>query len=281
MEFNTYDQRGYVVRRGEQKYTYNNRGQLTSAFERDRFQAWYFYDDLNRIVACQDDKENVTLYFYANIYEQHLITHIHQPKQNKTFRFIYDDRNMLIAVETADQRFYVATDQNGSPLEFFDLNGNVVKQVRRSPFGKIVKDTNPDFYVPVDFHGGLLDPNTHLIYINDGFYDPSIGQWMVPKWENLASNMRLPTDVFIYRFHNNDPINRRPGTVNYMNDLSAWLQLFGYDLNKIQGSKYVDSLVYRPHETIQSQRNQKEFGVMSGLQCMLDKVSFGDWESWN
>lgn len=44
VEFNSYDGRGFVVRRGEHKYRYNSRGQLTHAYERDRFQVILYYN---------------------------------------------------------------------------------------------------------------------------------------------------------------------------------------------------------------------------------------------
>ncbi|XP_055530573.1 teneurin-m isoform X3 [Wyeomyia smithii] len=271
VEFNSYDARGYVVRRGEQKYRYNNRGQLIHALERDRFQTWYFYDDQGRLVASHDEKGNVTQYFYTNINSPELITHIHYPKVSRTFRFLYDDRDMLVAVETGEQRYYVATDQNGSPIAFFDINGNIVKEIRRTPFGKIIKDSNADFFVPIDFHGGLLDPNTRLVYMEKRLYDTSVGQWMTPSWEQLATEMRLHTDVFIYRFHNNDPINRKE-PMNYMNDLKSWLRLFGYDVTKMQGSKYTKDMIYKPKAMIKSPQLAPDFGVMSGLQCIVEKV---------
>ena len=209
VEFNAYDARGFVVRRGEQKFRYNSRGQLIHAHERDKFAAWYFYDDQGRLAATYDDKGNVTQFFYAHPYEGGLLTHVHLPRLSRTFRYTYDDRKQLICVETAEQRFYVGCDQTGSPLAIFDVQGNIIKQIRRAPFGKIVQDTNPDFYVPVDFHGGLLDANTNLLFIQDRLYDPNVGQWMTPLWEPLVTEMKVPTDVFIYRFHNNDPINRK------------------------------------------------------------------------
>lgn len=271
VEFNSYDARGYVVRRGEQKYRYNNRGQLIHAFERDKVQTWYFYDDLSRLVALYDEKGNVTQFFYANIMSPDLVTHAYFPKQEKIYRFLYDDRNMLVAVETGDQRFYVATDQNGSPLAFFDAAGNIVKEMRRTPFGRIIKDTNPELYIPIDFHGGILDPATRLIYTEKRLYDPTVGQWMTPLWEPLATSMNFPTDVFIYRFHNNDPINRKE-SMRYMADLDSWLKVFGYDLKKMQGSKYTKDRVYVPHATIKSPLLAPDFGVMSGLQCIVEKI---------
>lgn len=272
VEFNSYDSRGFVVRRGEQKYRYNSRGQLIHAFERDKFQSWYFYDDRGRLVSWKDDKENVTQYFYSNPTIPNLPTHVHYPKTGKTFRFLYDQRNIVISVETNEQRFYIACDHNGSPMALFDTNGNIVKNIKRSPFGKIVTDSNPDFYLPIDFHGGIFDPHTKLVLIDKRLYDPSVGQWMTPSWEPLATKLSTPTDIFIYRFQNNDPINKQQN-FTYMTDLASWLQLYGYNLDKIIGSKYTANMIYQPMVTVSSPQLAPDFGVISGLQCINDKVN--------
>ncbi|XP_064214919.1 teneurin-m isoform X7 [Tribolium castaneum] len=272
VEFNSYDNRGFVVRRGEQKYRYNSRGLLIHAFERDKFQTWYYYDDRGRLISWNDDKGNVTQYLYSNPSTPDLVTHLHFPKTGRTFRFLYDSRNVLITVEISEQRFYVATDQNGSPLGLFDINANLIKEIRRTPFGSITLDTNPDFYLPVDFHGGILDPNTKLVYINKRLYDPVVGQWMTPAWEQLATKLTTPTDVFIYRFNNNDPINSKT-TIDYMTNLNSWLKLYGYDMRNMLGSEYISRMVYRPQATITSPQLAPDFGVISGLQCIVEKVN--------
>ncbi|KAL6256891.1 hypothetical protein P5V15_011826 [Pogonomyrmex californicus] len=271
VEFNSYDGRGFVVIRGEHKYRYNSRGQLIHASEHKKFQIWYFYDDRGRLVSMNDDRENITQFFYANPKTPDLITHVHFPKSSKTFRFLYDSRDFLMTVETSEQRFYVATDQNGSPLALFDTNGNLIKEMRRTPFGKIIKDTNPDFYLPIDFHGGLFDPNTKLIYLNKRLYDPTVGQWMTPAWEQMANELTTPTDIFIYRFRNNDPINFKQN-VEYMTDLASWLKLYGYDISTMLGSEYTKQMVYQPSAIVTSPQLTPDFGVMSGLQCIVNRV---------
>ncbi|XP_013175097.1 PREDICTED: teneurin-3 isoform X3 [Papilio xuthus] len=272
LEFSSYDGRGFVIRRGEQKYRYNSRGQFVHAFERDKFQMWYYYDDRNRLVAWKDDKNNITQFFYTNPQTPNLITHMHFTKAEKTVRFLYDQRDFLTCIETEDQRFYVATDHNGSPLVIFDVNGDIVKELKRSPFGRIVKDTNPGFYVPVDFHGGILDYNTNLVYLDNRLYDPVVGQWMTPSWEHLATKLSLPTDIFIYRFKNNDPINKNQN-VPYMTNLGSWLQLFGYDMKKMMGAKYITDMVFQPMTSVTAPQLAPDFGVMSGLQCIIEKVN--------
>ncbi|KAL7287031.1 hypothetical protein TKK_0018763, partial [Trichogramma kaykai] len=271
VEFNSYDQRGFVVIRGEHRYRYNSRGQLIHAAQHKHFQIWYYYDDRGRLVAWNDDRDNVTQFFYANPKTPDLVTHLHFPKTQRTFRFLYDSRDHLMAVETSEQRFYVVCDQNGSPLALFDTNGNLYKEMKRSPFGKIIKDTNPDFYLPIDFHGGLFDPNTKLVYLKKRLYDPIVGQWMTPAWEQMANELTTPTDIFIYRFRNNDPINSKQN-VEYMTDLTSWLKLYGYDISSMLGSEYTKQMVYQPTATITSPQLTPDFGVMSGLQCIVDRV---------
>ncbi|XP_052737903.1 teneurin-m isoform X4 [Bicyclus anynana] len=272
IEFSSYDGRGFVIRRGEQKYRYNSRGQFVHAFERDKFQMWYFYDDRNRLVAWKDDKDNITQFFYTNPQTPNLITHMHYPKAEKTIRFLYDQKDFLTCIETEDQRFYVATDHNGSPLVIFDVNGEIIKEIKRSPFGKIVKDTNPGFYLPIDFQGGIFDYNTNLVHLENRLYDPVVGQWMTPSWEHLATKLSLPTDIFIYRFRNNDPINRDQN-VPYMTSLSSWLQLYGYDLEKMMGAKYITDMIFQPKTSVTAPQLAPDFGVMSGLQCIIEKVN--------
>lgn len=60
--------------------------------ERDKFQTWYCYDDLDRMVMWYDDKGNVTQFFYANLMNRNLVTHMHQPKSGRTFRYAEDHK---------------------------------------------------------------------------------------------------------------------------------------------------------------------------------------------
>jgi teneurin len=101
---------------------------------------------------------------------------------------------------------------------------------------------------------------------------------MTPDWERLATNMVLPTDVFTYRYRNNDPINgwrsqaHDQQSIGFMSSIDDWLKLLGYDINKMQGSKYVNQMVYKPRTKVESTRLPPQFEVVSGLKCIVDKV---------
>lgn len=123
-----------------------------------------------------------------------------------------------------------------------------------------------------------MDPNTNLIYIKNRLFDPIIGQWMTPDWERLANSMVLPTDVFIYRFRNNDPVNgwrsqlHDQQSIGLMSDTNSWMKLLGYDIEKMQGSKYIDKIIQKPEFKINAQQLTPEFGAVSGMANMIEKV---------
>ena len=44
---------------------------------------------------------------------------------------------------------------------------------------------------------------------NGKVYDPLIGQWMSPLWENVLDRLHTPTHLHLYRFNGNNPIDVR------------------------------------------------------------------------
>lgn len=44
---------------------------------------------------------------------------------------------------------------------------------------------------------------------NGKVYDPLIGQWMSPLWENVLDRVDKPMHLHLYRFNGNDPIDVR------------------------------------------------------------------------
>ena len=102
-----------------------------------------------------------------------------------------------------------------------------MKEIVRSPFGQIIRDTNTGMDLSIDFAGGLIDQYTNLVHIGDRVYDPVLGQWMTPDWTRICKPgaMKNPTDVFSYRFNGNDPINRKKTATNLMSG-KDWFLFF-------------------------------------------------------
>ena len=245
LEFVTYDERGFVIRRGEQRYSYNALGQMISAFEPQKFAVRFYYDDEKRLIGVQDHRGSTIQYIYSNPAFPNQVTHVHDPKLGTVQHLLYDEENMLVAMETADDRFYVATDDAASPIAVFDTRGKLMKQIKRTPFGRTMHDSNPGLDLPIDFHGGILDHNTRLIHYGYRVYDPVLGQWMTPDWESLGVNMRSPFQLFVYRFLNNNPINRNQDMVRFQGT-QGWLSLVGVNIEDIVGSSYMTRNIAQP-----------------------------------
>ena len=87
----TYDPRGFVIRRGSVKLTYNDLGQLSYVSDVDgvngvNYRVWYNYDYRGRLSMWRDDRGNVTQFFYTNPLKPALLTHLHFPKDGNIAR---------------------------------------------------------------------------------------------------------------------------------------------------------------------------------------------------
>ncbi|KAL1116307.1 hypothetical protein AAG570_005802 [Ranatra chinensis] len=229
-----YDNRGLVVQNArEEKFHYNAKGLLVRATKRGRFDVRYYYDHLDRLSARKDNYGNVTQFFYTNHVRPNEVTHIHSPRDGKLMSLIYDDRGHLIYAQVFRHKYYVATDQCGTPVMIFNQYGEGIREIMRSPYGHIVYDSNPYLYLPVDFCGGLLDQVTSLVHMPGGkVYDPLIGQWMSPMWQSVVQKLANPTKLHLYRFNGNDPINVHQ-TSRKLSDETSWLYNMGYDLHSL------------------------------------------------
>lgn len=245
LEFVTYDERGFVIRRGEQRYSYNALGQMISAFEPGKFAVQFYYDEEMRLLGSSDHRGSTVQYIYANPSVKGQVTHVHYPKLGQIQQLFYDEEGLLVAVEAVDNRFYVGSDEAGSPLAIFDTRGKMVKQVNRTPFGRTMHDSNPNIEIPIDFHGGILEKHTRLIHFGDRVYDPVLGQWMTPDWERLGKDIHSPFDVFTYRFMNNNPMNIDQQLVRFEGPV-GWMALVGLDMKNIVGSEYMTKDIIQP-----------------------------------
>lgn len=83
----------------------------------------------------------------------------------------------LPCVQVQRSQYYIATDQNGTPILLLNRFGEVAREMMRSPFGQIIYDSNPYLYMPVDYCGGIQDSQTELVHMPQGrVYDPLIGE---------------------------------------------------------------------------------------------------------
>ena len=145
----------------------------------------------------------------------------------------YDSNGHLIQIESNENGvMYVVCDQFGSPLLVFQPNGNIVKRMGYSPFGEVTEDSKPSVFIPLGFQGMLYSRHGQfLMTASSKVYSSQINQWLNPDFTQLMQEINHPSDLFIYRFKNNNPVN--PGKRNYMTDINSWASVYGFNIDDI------------------------------------------------
>lgn len=159
-----HDSRGLIVQNArEERFHYNTQGLLVRALKPGRFDVHYYYDHLNRLATRKDNFGNVTQFFYNNNERLHEVSQIYSPRDGKLMSLVYDDRGHLIYAQVYRHKYYIATDQCGTPVMIFNQYGEGIREIMRSPYGHIVYDSNPYLYLPIDFCGGILDQVIYFV----------------------------------------------------------------------------------------------------------------------
>jgi RHS repeat-associated protein len=164
---------GFLTQRGADTFQYNARGRLLGATVGAQ-PITYAYDGLGRRVS-RTDGSGTYRYLYGDP-ASHLITAARAPSGVLT-AFFYNPAGQLIALDRAGARYYVATDQVGSPRVVSSSTGTVVKNVEYDSFGNVTFDSAPAFDLPIGYAGGLADTASGLVHFGFRDYDPVAGRW--------------------------------------------------------------------------------------------------------
>ena len=204
--FYTFDADGFLAQRGTDLFEYGARGELIRATLGDGMVITYSYDGVGRRVSRTQSDENgsaTVQYLYGDPGNVFLVTHVRDAAGVVTALF-YDQAGLLYAMERDGVRFYVATDQVGTPKVVSDGSGAVVKTLDYDSFGRLLDDSNPGFDVPLGYAGGLADRATGLVRFGLRDYDPAAGRWTAHDpvlFDGGQENL--------YVYVDNDPINLR------------------------------------------------------------------------
>ncbi len=211
-DFDTQDR---VVRVGGTLYQFNADGQLTQR-NSDTFQysaqgellkatvsgqnITYSYDGGHRLTA-RTDSSGTSQYLYSSIKNPFQLTAMRDPAGVLTY-YYYDDTNKLFAFDKGTTRFYVATDQLGTPKVISDAIGTVVKIMEYDSFGWATFDSNPSFSIPVGFAGGIADSKTRLVRFGYRDYEPETGRWAAKDPIFFGGGQGN-----LYQYVKNNPVN--------------------------------------------------------------------------
>lgn len=160
----------------------------------------YAYDGQRRRVS-RTDPSGTTQYLYGNPDDDLQVSNTRDPAGVLT-TYYYDDGRRLFALQRGSTRYYVATDQLGSPRVITDTAGALVKFVEYDSFGNITLDDNPGFDLPIGFAGGVADRTTRFVRFGLRDYDPIVGRWTARDPAVFNSGQ-----ANLYAYVNNNPVN--------------------------------------------------------------------------
>jgi RHS repeat-associated protein len=142
---------------------------------------------------------------------------------------LYDDNGFLYGLERGGNRYTVATDQVGTPRLVADASGNVVRRFNHDAYGRTIPDSdpgasqsNPAFFLPIGFAGGIEDPVTGLVRFGLRDYDTAAGRWTArdPSFFNGSP-------LGLYQYAGGDPVDNRDPTGLFCLGGSGYLVIGG------------------------------------------------------
>jgi RHS repeat-associated protein len=197
----TFDVDGFLESRGGDTFVYSTRGELLSAtVGGDTIQ--YSYDGHARRVG-RTDAAGTTEYLYGSPNNPFLVTQIRDSMGVLTTLY-HDEDGLLFAMDRGASRYYIGTDQVGTPHVVADVLGATVETLDYDSFGVLYADSDPTFHLPIGFAGGIEDTATGLVRFGLRDYDTIAGSWMARDpvlYEGGQSNL--------YAYVGNDPVDLR------------------------------------------------------------------------
>lgn len=204
-----FDADGYLTQRGGDTFNYTAQGELRQASLAGGEEISYTYDGLGRRVGRVLTKEVdgipvvvKELYLYGDVKDPYRVTGLQN--NEGLSRYYYDENGFLLALKKGTVWYYVATDHQGTPRVVCDSTGQVIKVLEYDSFGKLLSDSNPSFYLPIGFAGGLADPDTRLVHFGLRDYDPAAGRWTAR--DPILFNGQQGN---LYVYVSNNPVNLR------------------------------------------------------------------------
>ena len=197
-----YDEDGFLSKKttpeGITTYLYGTFGELKQVVTPTKV-IHYMHNALNQRVAKMVNGQIVEKYLWEDLTT---LLAVYDGLDNLVQRYEYADQRMPVAMTYAGLKFYLHYDQVGTLRAISDTSGNIAKVIEYDTFGNILRDTNPNFYIPFRFAGGLYDANTGLIRFGYRDYDSYTGRWTSKDPIGFDGG-----DSNLYGYVVNDPVN--------------------------------------------------------------------------
>ena len=169
----TYDAAGHLATRGADTFDYSDTGELLGA-NVGGTAVTYAYDAAGRRVS-RTQGATTTRFIYGDPRRPLLVTATREGNVLTTYN--YDATDKLFALQRGGQRYYVATDQVGTPRAVADSTGQIVARYSYDAYGIKGATTGAFGDLPIGFAGGIEDPLTKLVRFTFRDYEPASGRW--------------------------------------------------------------------------------------------------------
>ena len=196
----SFDANGFLSTRGADSFTYSTRGELLSATVGGDT-VTYSYDAVGRQVA-RTQGADTTQYLFGDPNDPFRLSASRAPDGTLS-QYYYDQAGLLIGLERAGERFYVITDQVGSPRLIVNNLAVIQREISYNVFGETVSDTG-GFDLVIGFGGGLFDELTSLNRMGLRDYDAEAG-----RWTSRDPILFRGGQFNLYVYANNNPVNLR------------------------------------------------------------------------
>jgi RHS repeat-associated protein len=180
-------------------YDYSSRGELLRVDLPDGRVIEYIHDPLGRRIAKKVNGVITQKYLWQGLIR---LLAVYDGSDNLLMRFEYADARIPVSMTMGGSTYYLSYDQVGSLQIVMDSGGNIVKRIDYDSFGNIISDSNPTFYVPFGFAGGLHDRDTGLVRFGFRDFDPDIGRWAAKDTLFFKGGSN-----YLYEYCFNDPVN--------------------------------------------------------------------------
>ncbi|MFD0679585.1 MULTISPECIES: S-layer homology domain-containing protein [unclassified Paenibacillus] len=194
-----FDADGFLKQRGSDRFRYGVRGELLEATVSGSTYT-YTYDALGRRTARDDGTGKTIQYLYGHPHSLQMLT-ASVGTNGEVTNYYYNEDSLLIGFERGGQRYYVITDNVGTPELVLNAAGAEVKKLRYDSYGVLLSDSNPAFELLIGFAGGLEDRATGLVRFGARDYDSASGRWTARDpvlFESGQANL--------YAYVNNNPV---------------------------------------------------------------------------
>ena len=166
-----YNENGQLIRKMGYDFQYYSNGFLKSIiYEKTNQTIHHFMYKNNQLILHMKPNEILKYYYHMD-----KIMATYSNDTGLFSKFYYDDNNHVFAMKTNQTTYYITTDLNGTPTSVFNTKTIAVRTIRRTAFGLILEDSNPDFDLPIGYFGGIEIPECGIILLDNRPYDNHLG----------------------------------------------------------------------------------------------------------